>query len=613
MTGIGWGLLILPIHISCYPMTNPVIIPKNDSVPRSRTSFKMGSTSDPYSTSQMVDLLECNIKRMMEYDDGGECLYILSEAEQHDVTFIDRLTAACVKLGYIVFPLEELSSSQCLGVEQQPILSTARIIRKPSNGSFIEIRAAVVGNVDAGKSTILGVLTRQMLDDGRGRARTSLFRHKHEIETGRTSSVGNEILGFDASGRVVDAVDPRGKKREWSEICASSSKLVSFMDLAGHEKYLKTTMFGLTGYAPDYAMLIMGSNAGLVGMAKEHLALTFALHVPVMIIVTKIDMTPPNILEENMNSLFRLLKSPNCQRVPILIKSTKDALAIVKNFLCDRYCPVFQVSSVTGLGIPLLVQFLNLVPTRSAALASLSTLFNNQGISSNPTRSQDASNFVEYFITETYEVHGVGTVVSGTLQSGTVLPGQILYLGPDSNGAFIQTQIRSIQRRKLNTSVATAGQSVTFSLKKIKKNQIKKGMVLVSKEPVGSHRDSRLSGELAAQDVAVCRVFSAEVLILFHATTISLQYQAMLHCGVIRQTVTLVNIEQVIRSAASDAEASGSTGKDRKHILRTGDRAIVRFRFIHKPEYMKIGSRLLFREGRTKGVGRVIRLYPEEN
>jgi GTPase len=49
------------------------------------------------------------------------------------------------------------------------------------------------GNVDAGKSSFLGVLTRGTLDDGRGSARVALFRHKHEIETGRTSSVGMEV------------------------------------------------------------------------------------------------------------------------------------------------------------------------------------------------------------------------------------------------------------------------------------------------------------------------------------------------------------------------------------------------------------------------------------
>lgn len=61
----------------------------------------------------------------------------------------------------------------------------------------------MTGNVDSGKSTLLGVLVRGHLDDGRGRARVALFRHQHEIETGRTSSVGLEIVGFDASSKIV--------------------------------------------------------------------------------------------------------------------------------------------------------------------------------------------------------------------------------------------------------------------------------------------------------------------------------------------------------------------------------------------------------------------------
>lgn len=40
------------------------------------------------------------------------------------------------------------------------------------------------GNVDAGKSTLLGVLTHGELDNGRGLARQRLFRHKHEMESG---------------------------------------------------------------------------------------------------------------------------------------------------------------------------------------------------------------------------------------------------------------------------------------------------------------------------------------------------------------------------------------------------------------------------------------------
>ena len=45
-------------------------------------------------------------------------------------------------------------------------------------------------------------------------------------------------------------------------------------------------------------------------------------------------------------------------------------------------------------------------------------------------------------------------------------------------------------------------------------------------------------------------------------------------------------------------------------LLRTGDKAQVRFRFIKNPEYLRIGMRMVFREGRTKAVGNVTKLYP---
>ena len=65
---------------------------------------------------------------------------------------------------------------------------------------------AVAGSVDAGKSSLVGVLThgmdgRPLLDNGSGSARMNVFQHKHEIETGRTSSLSQQMLGYDEEGR----------------------------------------------------------------------------------------------------------------------------------------------------------------------------------------------------------------------------------------------------------------------------------------------------------------------------------------------------------------------------------------------------------------------------
>jgi len=105
------------------------------------------------------------------------------------------------------------------------------------------IRVAVVGNVDAGKSTLIGTLTTSSLDDGRGKSRTSIMKHRHEIESGRTSTVSTHLMGFRSTGQPVAGKDQvRGAKRKTEdEIARESYRIITLMDLAGHEKYLKTT------------------------------------------------------------------------------------------------------------------------------------------------------------------------------------------------------------------------------------------------------------------------------------------------------------------------------------------------------------------------------------
>ena len=57
------------------------------------------------------------------------------------------------------------------------------------------------------------------------------------------------------------------------DVMGKSTKLVNFIDLAGHERYLKTTVFGLTGNMPDYSMIMLGANMGVQKMTKERRSL----------------------------------------------------------------------------------------------------------------------------------------------------------------------------------------------------------------------------------------------------------------------------------------------------------------------------------------------------
>lgn len=151
-------------------------------------------------------------------------------------------------------------------------------IMNQENRADGDTRIAVIGNVDSGKSTIVGVLTKGVMDDGRGTARKLVFNFSHEQANGRTSSIGQEIMGFDKDNKQVQLERvQQNKNQTWNQITQNSEKVVTFLDLCGHEKYLKTTMFGLVGLMPDYAMLVVGANMGISRMTKEHLGITLAL------------------------------------------------------------------------------------------------------------------------------------------------------------------------------------------------------------------------------------------------------------------------------------------------------------------------------------------------
>ena len=176
-----------------------------------------------------------------------------------------------------------------------------------------DIRIAVIGNVDSGKSTLVGVLTKGIMDDGRGSARLKVFNFSHEAANGRTSSIAQEIMGFDDDRRQVELERTNATKNQsWAHIATHSKKILTFLDLCGHEKYLKTTMFGLVGLLPDYSMIIVGANMGVSRMTKEHLGISLALRIPLFIVITKLDLAPPDVYEKTKDTLVKILKSPGC-------------------------------------------------------------------------------------------------------------------------------------------------------------------------------------------------------------------------------------------------------------------------------------------------------------
>ncbi|EGC39348.1 hypothetical protein DICPUDRAFT_147862 [Dictyostelium purpureum] len=488
---------------------------------------------------------------------GGECVYELGFSDDGTAVGLSDIDMEA-SLTTLKLMASKLSADLTVVRERQGINGKVLevLVRKFASEDFSEIRIACVGNVDAGKSTLLSVLSRGQLDDGRGKARAFVFRHRHEIESGRTSSVSQEILGFDSKGKIVNYNTQIHSTLSPSEICEQSSKIVTFIDLAGHEKYLRTTLYGLTSTSPDFTMMAVGGNMGPNGMAKEHLGIALSLRIPVFIVVTKIDRAPENVLSSTMEDLKKILKGPGARKLPVVIRNQDDVVVAARNFVSERIVPIFTVSNVTGENLDLLRSFLNLLPAKKEW----------EILSQKPCQLD---------IDSIWNVSGVGTVVSGTVIKGTIETGDTLLIGPNEIGEFIQTQIKSIHTKRLPVKRVKAGQTASLALKKIKKEQIRKGMVVVhpSTKPVPT------------------REFEAELLVLFHSTTINKNYEAVIHCGCVQQSARLVEIYD-------------------KDVLRTGDRAKVKFRYQIRPEFLTVGSKFVVREGHSKGIGRVTSITP---
>lgn len=546
----------------------------------------------------------------------GECFFVIAAPDGAALhARVAELKANCAEAGVGCAPVlpeprevqvaaastseaATTSPSTASPANNKTVVAQEFLLRRDCPGTHLEMRLVMCGNVDSGKSTLTSVLTRGCRDDGRGFARSFVFNHKHEAATGRTSSIGENHLGFSATGEVVNytasngttavahtpsatagAADTlsRGSQKNDSkdvasrsalaatatarqytlqELSSRSTKVLTLYDLAGHERYLNTTVLGLTRSMPDYACIVISANNGIQRMTKEHLALCLALNLPFFIVVTRIDAVPENVHKETMATINKILKISTVRRLPYPVRRTEELILAAKHLRSDRITPIFELSNVSGSGVPELLRFLNLLPRRQDW---------------RPARRLPA----EMIIDSTFFVTGVGTVVGGIVTQGALRVNDTVLLGPDGVGNYRPVTIKSIHIKSTDSDIVEAGSDAAFCLKKEKRGTIRKGSILAAPQP---------------PPVAYWR-FEADVTILYHSTTITTNYEPVIHSPTVRQSARITYVAQ--------------------EVLRTGDHSLVHFHFLYRPEFMKVGQRLIFREGRTKGIGVVTKLVVE--
>ncbi len=516
-------------------------------------------------TPERIDRLATQMRYRCT-EGGSECIYILGVEddgtmtgmtdEEYDST-IKCIQAAAQTNSYSVTQLTKNT------VENERHIYEV-LVREKNTTEYIDVKVAVAGSVDSGKTSFLGVLTSGKKDNGRGSARLSVFNYPHEIETGRTSSVGHQIVGYDNSGTNVSYHNDR--MLSWPEIVKNSSKIISFYDLAGHEKYLKTTIFGLSASCPDLCIIMVAANRGILRMTREHIFLCVTLGIPFCIVVTKIDMVQNNdkILNETMASINKILKNPGVRKVPLKIKSEDDVIRSAIHLHTNTIVPIFSVSNTTLEGMEFMNKFLHLAPKK---------------------QFEKTVNDVEMHIDLAWTVPSVGTVLGGHIKSGHIKVGDKLWFGPNNN-KYTQVTVKSIHCKKVAVQEVDCGRYACLGLRGITKQDFRKGNVIVSK------KDQQI----------LCERIKAEVEVLqAHSTTIKEGYQPIMHALTVRTSCLIEKIENKV-SARNDLT-------DEDKVLRAKDKATITLKLHLGKKYIKPNTSILLCEGRTKVIGKIIETF----
>jgi hypothetical protein len=130
------------------------------------------------------------------------------------------------------------------------------VIKKTISKHLPEINIMLLGNTFTEKTTFLGNLCYNTIDDSSGKSKLLILKHKHEINSGKTSSIHYEIIGITNEKEIINYRNSSlDFNNSWDKIFAKSDYIINIFDTPGDIKYSKTTYNALFNINPDIVLL----------------------------------------------------------------------------------------------------------------------------------------------------------------------------------------------------------------------------------------------------------------------------------------------------------------------------------------------------------------------
>jgi len=211
-----------------------------------------------------------------------------------------------------------------------------------------------------------------------------------------------------------------------------SGRQVGMIDVPGHERFVRQMLAGASGM--DIVLLVIAADEGIMPQTQEHLDILTLLGIPRGIVV----LNKADLVEEDWLELIE-------EEIHEKLKNT----AFNKAQIC-------RVSALTGQGIDALRETIDELLTE--------------------VESKKSTGPVRMPVDRVFSIQGFGTVVTGTLHSGTVELGQELAIEP----SHLIAKVRSLQVYKNKVNSAEAGQRVAVNLAGVDVAEVDRGSVLVT-------------------------------------------------------------------------------------------------------------------------------------
>jgi len=415
------------------------------------------------------------------------------------------------------------------------------------------LNLAIIGHIDHGKSTLVG---RLLFETG------AVPQHVIDGYRKEAESKGKGTFEF---AWVMDNLKEERERGITIDIAHkrfdTPKYYFTIVDCPGHRDFVKNMITGAS--QADAAVLVVAASEGVQEQTKEHVFLARTLGISQLIIVIN-KMDAVNYDQKR----FDAVKADVTALLKMVAYKPEDMLFIA-------------ASAFQGVNI---AKKSDKTPWYKGPtiLEALDTLKEPEKPTTLPLRLP---------IQDVYSISGVGTVPVGRVETGILKKGMtIIFMPANKTG-----EVKSVEMHHEEIPQAVPGDNVGFNVRGVAKNEIRRGDVV---GPVDN-------------PPTVADEFTAQIVILFHPSAITVGYTPVFHCHTAQVACTLTALKKKLDPRTGQVKEENPT------FLKTGDAAIVQIKpsrplVIEKIKEIPPMGRFAIRDmGSTIAAGMCIDIVPK--